>query len=36
MDRDTLQGYACWVIAAILGTVIAIIVIASVLHWTVG
>ena len=36
MDRDTLQGYACWAIAAVLGTVVAIIVIASIVSWTTG
>jgi hypothetical protein len=36
MDRDTLQGYACWAVAAALGIVVTVIVIASVLHWTVG
>lgn len=33
MDRDTLQGYACWAVAAMLGIVVAIIVTASVVTW---
>jgi hypothetical protein len=32
-DRDTLQGYACWAVAATLGVVIAIIIIASAVTW---
>jgi hypothetical protein len=34
MDQDVLLGYACWAIAAILGAVVAIIVIASLISWT--
>jgi hypothetical protein len=33
MDRGTLQGYACWAVAATLGVVIAIIVLTSVVTW---
>jgi hypothetical protein len=33
MDRDTLQGYACWAVAAALGLVIVIIIVASVVTW---
>ena len=36
MDRDTLQGYACWAVAAALGIVVSVIVIASIVSWTVG
>jgi hypothetical protein len=34
MDREVLMGYACWAIAATLGIVVAIIVIASLISWT--
>jgi hypothetical protein len=33
MDRDTVQGYACWAIAPTLGVVIAIIIVTSVVTW---
>jgi hypothetical protein len=33
MDRDTLQGYACWAVAATLGVVIAIIIVTGVATW---
>lgn len=36
MDRDVLLGYACWAIAATLGVVVAIIVIASLVSWSGG
>jgi hypothetical protein len=36
MDRDALQGYACWAVAAALGIVVTVIVIASIVSWTLG
>ena len=33
MNKDTLQAYACLAVAATLGTVIAIIMIASIVYW---
>jgi len=33
MNKDTVQGYACLAVAATLGTVILVIMIASVVHW---
>jgi hypothetical protein len=32
-NKDTLQGYACLVVASTLGLVILTIMIASVIHW---
>lgn len=34
MNRDLLLGYACWTIAAILGTVVTTVVIASIVSWS--
>lgn len=33
MDTDTLQGYACWAIAALLAATVLVIVVASLVHW---
>jgi hypothetical protein len=33
MDRDALIGYTCWAIAAVLGSVVATIIIASLVSW---
>jgi hypothetical protein len=33
VSGDTLQGYACWAVAAILGIVVLVIVVASILRW---
>jgi hypothetical protein len=33
MTRDAVLAYACWSLAAILGTVIGIIIIASIVSW---
>jgi hypothetical protein len=34
-NKDTLQGYACLVVASTLGLVILTIMIASMLHWVI-
>jgi hypothetical protein len=33
LDLDTIQGYACWAIAAALGILVATIVVISVVRW---
>jgi hypothetical protein len=33
MDLETLQGYACWVIASALAATALYVILASVVHW---
>lgn len=33
LNVDTLQGYACWGVAAALGVVVATIIVLSVVEW---
>jgi hypothetical protein len=33
LDLDTIQGYACWAIAAALGVLVMTIVVISVIRW---
>jgi hypothetical protein len=33
MDDETLQGYACWAIAAVLLATVLVIMVASVVSW---
>ena len=33
LRSETVQGYACWGVAAVLGGVVAMIVVLSVIEW---
>lgn len=33
MDLETLQGYACWAVAAALAVTVLVIVVASIVSW---
>jgi hypothetical protein len=34
MNPDTIQGYACWAVAATLAAIVVVIIVASILNWT--
>lgn len=33
IESDTIQGYACWAIAALLGLVVATVIVLSLIEW---